>query len=69
MESLMEEVGLTWSYEEVVTEDGYHLTMFRITGDVETGPFEITKPPLLAIHPMLMNAEYWVTPEVHMFAG
>ena len=36
MESLMEEVGLTWSYEEVVTEDGYHLTMFRITGDVGT---------------------------------
>ena len=39
--------GLTWESHKVHTEDGYTLTAFHVTGDVETGPFEITRPAVV----------------------
>ena len=65
MAELMAAQNLTWTSEEVVSEDGYHLSMFRITGSTVTGPYEITKPPILAMHPMLTNSQYWVDPIYH----
>ena len=47
--------NLTWEPLKIKTEDGWTLTVFHITGDTETGPFEITKPPLLMQHGMGAN--------------
>jgi hypothetical protein len=44
--------GATWEDHVAITEDGFHLHMFRITGFADTGPIEITKPPLVLTHPM-----------------
>ena len=61
--SLMDVWKLTWEPHKVITEDGYHIDMFRITGSTETGPQQITKPPLLTVSPMRNNAEWWIDPE------
>ena len=47
--------NLTWEPLKIKTDDGYTLTLFHITGDKTTGPFEITKPPLLMQHGMGSN--------------
>ena len=39
--------GLTWESKKVKTENGYTMTVFHITGSVENGPFEITRPSLV----------------------
>ena len=45
--------NLTWESFPLVTEDGYHLALFHLTGYKDKGPFEITKPPLMAVPPMM----------------
>ena len=47
--------NLTWEPLKIKTEDGWTLTVFHITGDKTTGPFEIPKPPLLMQHGMGAN--------------
>ena len=53
--------NVTWEAVKVKTEDGWTLTVFHITGDKDTGPFEITKPPLLMQHGMGGNGTEWTT--------
>ena len=62
---MMDDWKATWAPYEVVTEDGYHLKIFRITGFTDTGSIEITKPPLLAVHPLANNAEFWINRLFH----
>ena len=52
--------NLTWETMKVKTEDGWTLTMFHITGDTTTGPFEITKPALLMQHAMGSSGLEWM---------
>ena len=59
----MDHWGATWEDHVAKTEDGFNLTMFRITGFADTGPIEVTKPPLLTSHPMFQNAEFWIDPQ------
>lgn len=60
MAKLMDHWKATWRSEEVVTDDGYHLIMFNITGFSDLGPIDVKYPPLLAIHAMMVNSEMWV---------
>ena len=53
--------GLTWEPIKVKTEDGWTLTLFHITGDATTGPFEITKPALLMQHAMGTSGVEWLS--------
>ena len=53
-------LNLTWETVKLKTEDGYTLTAFHITGDIDEGPFEITKPALVLQHGMGGSAEGWL---------
>ena len=53
-----------WEWHQVTTDDHWELNMFRITGFTDMD-FEITKPPLVAYHPMLSNSESWIDPSWH----
>ena len=57
---LMEEFGYTWEDYKATTEDGYILTLFRITGSLETGPFKIDKPPVLVATGDYSDAASWL---------
>ena len=54
--------GLTWEPVKVHTDDGYTLTAFHITGDVETGPFEITRPAVIMQHGMGGSGDKYIGP-------
>lgn len=41
-DAAMEKYGYTSEHFDIVTEDGYHLTLFHITGKVDGTPLEIT---------------------------
>ena len=43
----MDNWGYTWEAHEVTTEDGYILTIFRITGTTASGDFTPTKGSVL----------------------
>ena len=51
--------NVTWEPIKVQTEDGYTLTMFHITGNSETGPYEITKNAVLMQHGMGGSGMSW----------
>ena len=51
----------TWETHEMVVDD-YHLNTFRITGFTDLGPIEVTKPPVLFMHPMGTSADFWILP-------
>ncbi|CAH2056962.1 unnamed protein product, partial [Iphiclides podalirius] len=56
---LATEYGYSAEQHEVVTEDGYILTMFRITrGKKCQGP--IRNPPVLLMHGLLMSSDSWM---------
>ena len=52
--------NLTWESIKVKTDDGWTLTVFHITGDTNTGPFEITKPAVLMQHAMGTSGVEWI---------
>ena len=56
----MNQWGLTWEDYKVTTEDGYILTMFRLTGSEEDGPFKVDKPPVLIAHGLSADAIKWM---------
>ena len=51
----------TWETHELVVDD-YHLNTFRITGFTDLGPIEVTKPPVLFMHPMGTSSDFWILP-------
>ena len=53
--------NLTWEPVKVHTENGYTLTAFHITGDVDSGPFEITKSTVVMQHGMGGNGLGYLT--------
>ena len=60
--------GFTWEHHEVVTEDDYILSLMRITGSIEEGPFTITKPPILIAHGLSADAAKWMAlPTINAF--
>jgi hypothetical protein len=61
MDKSMERFGFTWEHHEVVTEDDYILSLMRITGSIEEGPFTITKPPILIAHGLSADAAKWIS--------
>ena len=61
----MDGYGATWEVYTAVTDDSWELDIFRITGFTDSGPIEITKPPLVVYHPMLANCEFWIDPVNH----
>ena len=52
--------GYTSEHFDVVTEDGYHLTLFHITGRVNGESLDITQPPVMFQHAMGASAEMWL---------
>jgi hypothetical protein len=52
----MEKDGYTWTDHKATTDDGYILTLFRLTGTVENGPFVVDKPPILIGHGLSVDA-------------
>ena len=52
--------GYTWEDYKATTDDGYILTLFRITGSVENGPFVIDKPPIVIAHGLSIDAVTWI---------
>ena len=58
---LMRALGYTWEPLEVHTEDGYILTTFHVTGNVNSGPFEPTMPPVLINHGDYDDGTGWLT--------
>ena len=51
--------GITWESFKIKTENGYTTTAFHVTGSVDTGPFEITKPALIMQHGMGGDSSVW----------
>ena len=49
-----------WEGLKVETEDGYILTLFRITGSVQNGPFVIDKPPIVIANGLSNDALLWI---------
>lgn len=54
-----------WEHDQI-NSDGYNIDVFHITGFTDMGPIEVTKPPLIAIHPMGGNSDFWTDPGTHM---
>ena len=52
--------GYTYEEHTIRTEDGYHLTLFRITGKEQGGPQRLIKPPLFFQHGILDSADAWI---------
>ena len=57
--ALFDKKGMTWEPIKIKTDDGYTLTMFHITGNLD-GPFEITKPAVIMQHGMGGNGAGWL---------
>ena len=55
----MEKYGYTWEAMKVQTEDDYILTLFHLTGKVDSGLFTPSQPPLLINHGDCMDAASW----------
>ena len=57
----MDYEGYTWEPYETVTEDGWHLSLLRITGKVD-GSVSTRKhhTPVLITHGLTMSATSWV---------
>ena len=56
---------MEWESFEV-NVSGYHLNLFHMTGFTDTGPIEITKPPVLMVHAMSQSAELWIMPDAQI---
>jgi len=50
--------GFQYEEHEVVTNDGYHLTLLRIPGQI--GDFSSGKPPVLLNHGVCSSADTWI---------
>jgi len=57
----MGKLGYTWDPFKVMTEDGYELTLFHVTGRTDTGPFTPTQPAVLMNHGDYQDAASWLT--------
>ena len=55
--------GFESSTYEVTTEDGYILTLFRISGLKGENNTDSSKPVVLMQHGLLDNADTWITNE------
>jgi len=55
----MEAFGYTYDPIEVITDDGYKLIVFRVTGNSE-GPLNPDKPPVITMHGQRMDAANWL---------
>ena len=62
MTPLFDKIGVTWESAKVKTEDGYTMSVFRITGSQVTGPYEVTKNAVILQHGMGGSAAVWLTP-------
>ena len=56
----MEKHGFEWEAFKVITEDGYILTTFHVTGSKKSGPFNPTLPPVLIQHGDMSDAASWL---------
>ena len=58
----LEKMGVTWEPIKVKTENGWTLTMFHLTGKVDTGPTKTAdRPSLIFQHGMGGDASEWVS--------
>ena len=60
MDEAMLKYGYTWEAIKVLTDDGFILTTFHITGKTDTGPFTPTMPPVLIQHGDSSDGSNWV---------
>ena len=60
---------MTWETIPVHTDDGYTLTMWHVTGTVDGGPIEITKPAVVFQHGMGGSAFVWTDTLTYGFKG
>ena len=61
--------GYQWEKYDVTTDDGYILTTFRITGDDKGNPLKPTKPPVVIVHGLYMDALVWmIGQDLNLFA-
>ena len=57
----LEKMGVTWEPIKVKTENGWTLTMFHLTGKVDTGPTKTAdRPSVIFQHGMGGDASEWV---------
>ena len=57
---LMQRDGFTWTDHKVTTADHYILTLFRLTGKINSGPFNPDKPPVMIAHGLSADASKWI---------
>ena len=62
----MDDLGLTWDPYQVKTEDGWFLSMFRITGEVGEQPNYMQsehqdKLPIVMQHASFQDVDYWMS--------
>jgi len=57
-EEMCAKYGFQYEEHEVVTDDGYHLTMLRIPGRI--GDFTTGKPPIILQHGITDSADTWI---------
>ena len=53
---VMNKEGYTWEAYKTTTDDGWHLTLFRITGRENEAPTEKHETPVLVQHGLGMSA-------------
>ena len=58
--NLMNQTGYFWEAHEVKTEDGWDLSMFRITNRINDGAPQWNDNPVLIQHGMVNDAQTWV---------
>ena len=51
--------GVTWEPVKIHTDAGYTMTAFHVTGSVNQGPYEITRPAVVMQHGMGGNSDNW----------
>ena len=61
--------GYQWSENKITTEDGYILTTYRIIGDDQGNVFSSSKPPVVVMHGMTMDAGVWLEAQGHNSNG
>ena len=57
---LMNQAGYTWEAHEVKTEDGWNLSMFRITGRTDVEVQQWNDTPVLIQHGLSADPQTWV---------